>query len=250
MDDKTIFYFVVIIVTVFITWQYMSNANKIAQVEQHISDSQQNGSCPVCQTCQVCPICSGKSSKSETSGMSNSQINKSNDKFESSTVNIDIIQDHSIPPVGALGPLGPIGSVPITPPMIPPNPLREYDYRTLNDPLVPPLKRDDFSGFLPTVYTRGFPSGYKKIGLLIDQNAQNDDKYKFMILVGRLRYPRGTVYDYFVTENKHDSALKFDLPNLTKELYTDDEVTIPDLGKTYKLKADRNLGFDYSPFMY
>lgn len=136
------------------------------------------------------------------------------------------------------------------PPPDPFAPLRDYDYRALNDPLVPPLKRDDYNITVYPIATRGYPSGYKKIGLLIDQNADNQDRYKFLILVGRQKYPGSTQYDYFVTENKHDSALKFELRHIHKELYTDDEVEVKELDKTYKVKIDRSLGFEYNPFMY
>lgn len=238
VDDKTIFYFITIMITIFITWQYVTNthnADKLVQMEQYVSNSQtqlqiqpqehiiqeqENKHCSTCPTCPAIPT----NYCQLLNQPSNQQLYQQQSQ---SQTNIEIIQE-------------PIMS----------NPLREYDYRALNDPLVPPFKRDDYTRFIPTIYTRGFPSGYKKIGILVDPLAPNDDKYKFMILMGRLKYPGGNLYDYFVTENRHNSALKFDLPNLHRELLTDDDVIIPELEKTYKLKADRNLGFDYSSFMY
>ena len=131
------------------------------------------------------------------------------------------------------------------------DPIRDYDYRALSDPLVPPLKRDDYNiSVMPPIPTRGYPTAYKKMGLLIDPEAENKDPFKFMILVGRQKYTGSNVYDYFVTENKPDSALKFDLPNIRKELNTDDTIPIAELGKTYTIKIDRSLGFDYNPFVY
>jgi hypothetical protein len=131
------------------------------------------------------------------------------------------------------------------------NPLRDYDYRALSDPLVPPLKRDDYNiSVLPPIPTRGYPTAYKKMGLLLDPEAENTDPYKFLILVGRQKHTGSNVYDYYVTENKPDSALKFDLPNVRKELSTDDTLRIDELGKTYNVKIDRSLGFDYNPFLY
>ncbi len=138
------------------------------------------------------------------------------------------------------------------------SPARLYDYKTFNDPLVPPYKRSDYDqsfppglvgGFHP-VATRGYPTAFKKMGLLNDQSAPNDDKYKFMIIMGRQTYPGSNYYDYYVTENKDDSALKFDLKDLHKELNDGDNVTISDLGKTYTMKLDRDVGFRYSPFMF
>lgn len=131
------------------------------------------------------------------------------------------------------------------------NPLRDYDYRTLLDPLVPPYKRDDYMtqhpGILP-ISTRGSIGVFKKIGLLIDDHAANSDPYKFMILMGRLKYQGSNYYDYYVTENKPDSALKFDFPDIHKEFTSGDSLHISELGKTYTVKIDRTLGFDYVPF--
>lgn len=128
-------------------------------------------------------------------------------------------------------------------------PGREYDYRTFEDPLVPPYKRDDYMLSYPSYPTRGFPTAFKKMGLLIDDTASNDDQYKFMILVGRQKYQNSNYYDYYVTENKIDATLKFDLQNIHKEYMDDDKITIPELNKTYRIKIDRNLGFEYNPYV-
>lgn len=138
------------------------------------------------------------------------------------------------------------------------SPAREYDYRTFNDPLVPPYKRSDYDlGFLPgsvgghpPIATRGYPTAFKKMGLLNDITASNDDKYKFMVIMGRQTYPNSNHYDYYVTENKEESSLKFDLKDIHKELNDGDTFAITDLGKTYTVKLDRDLGFRYSPFVF
>jgi hypothetical protein len=135
---------------------------------------------------------------------------------------------------------------------------REYDYRTFNDPLVPPYKRSDYDqsfppglvGGYPPIATRGYPTAFKKMGLLNDQSAPNDDKYKFMVIMGRQTYPSSNYYDYYVTENSDESSLKFDLKDLHKELNDGDNVTITELGKTYTIKLDRDVGFRYSPFVF
>lgn len=130
------------------------------------------------------------------------------------------------------------------------NPIRDYDYRALIDPLVPPYKRDDYMMPLPSIPSRGYPSSFKKMGTLIDEDAPNTDPYKFMILVGRQKYPGSNYYDYYVSENKTDGVLKFDLPDIHKEFMTDDKLKVKELNKLYSIKIDRNLGFDYNPFMY
>lgn len=130
------------------------------------------------------------------------------------------------------------------------NPSREYDYRTYSDPLIPPFKRDDSSLPFPSISTRGYATAFKKMGLLIDKTASNTDIYKFLILMGRQKYIGSNQYEYYATENNKDGVLKFDLPNIKKELMTDDTVTITQLNKTYSVEIDRSLGFEYNPFMY
>lgn len=138
------------------------------------------------------------------------------------------------------------------------SPAREYDYRTFNDPLVPPYKRSDYDlsfppgsvGGYPQFATRGYPTAFKKMGLLNDDAAPNDDKYKFMIIMGRQTYPNSNYYDYYVTENRDVSSLKFDLKDMHKELNDGDTVTINELNKTYTIKVDRDLGWRYQPFVF
>jgi hypothetical protein len=66
--------------------------------------------------------------------------------------------------------------------------MRDYDYRTLNDPLVAPRRRDDYN--LPVIPypSRGFPPPFKKVGLLIDNSSSENDKYKILLLMGRNKY--------------------------------------------------------------
>lgn len=250
MEDNKAFYLLILVIAIFTVWQYFNHVENMTQIKSEVVEStnslqqyiantaQSNNSqqldkqsinsvnSATCKPCQMQQLQQLQTQQSQQ--CQQSQQNPNSCYVDNKQINIDVI-DPSMPPI---------------------NPMREYDYRTLYDPLVPPLKRDDYDGFVPSVYTRGYPTGYKKMGLLTDESAPNDDKYKFMILVGRPKYPRGQVYEYFVTENSSESALKFELLNTTKELYTDDTITVSELGKTYKVKVDRNLGFDYSPFLY
>lgn len=205
MDDKTMFFYIFLLVIGIVLCQYFSYTSELSQIKSSIQKSM----CPT----QSCPL---QETIIKTIEQPPQKITIDVNQNESSTL----------------------------------DPLREYDYRTLNDPFVPPLKRDDYNISVLPIATRGYPTGYKKIGLLIDPEAENSDKFKFMILVGRQKYPGSTQYDYFVTDNNQESVLKFDLPHLHKELYTDDEVTIHELNKKYKVKIDRSLGFEYNPFAY
>jgi hypothetical protein len=212
MEDKVMFFCIFLLIVGFIVCQYFSYNG--------IQSSLQNSVCPACPICaaNVCNIASHLQPEQATS-----------QPVQPQKITIDVNQNDV---------------------QTQSNPLRDYDYRALSDPLVPPLKRDDYNITVMPIATRGYPTGYKKIGLLINPNADNSDNYKFLILVGRQKYPGSTQYDYFVTENKPDSALKFDLPNTHKELYTDDELYVKELDKTYKVNIDRSLGFEYNPFMY
>lgn len=215
--EKTLIVIIIITVLVFVVYQNTNPQSEHLAVEQTYSP------CPVCPICPVCPVCPVCQS-----------CNKTDDKPEQKNVTVKI-NDNSHP------------HTPI-PPVI--NQMREYDYRSLSDPLVPPYKRDDSSIPLPIIATRGPPTAFKKIGTLIDKNAENTDKYKFLLLMGRQQYIGSNYYDYYAVDNNSESSLKFDLPNLHKELATDDTVEITQLGKTYSVQIDRSLGFSYNPFVY
>jgi len=147
----------------------------------------------------------------------------------------------------------PYDSIPYMTPQSPYEMVREYDYQTLNNPLVAPRKRHDFE--IPTVSipTRGIVGSYKKLGILTDKTADNNDKYKFLFLMGRQKYPNSSYFDYYVTEkDSHgNGVLKFNIPNIHKELYTGDTITIPELGdKIYTLTEDKQLEYEYSPYLF
>lgn len=136
--------------------------------------------------------------------------------------------------------------------------LREYDYRTLSDPLTPPYKRDDdmipanvIAPDLFGIYTQGGPLPFIKVGKLVDNKSKNDEPYKFLILFGRRRYPGSNLYDYYATTTNRDDYLKFDLDykNVRYELYTGNHVFIPELKKKYEVIIDRQMDFTYTPYM-
>jgi len=154
-------------------------------------------------------------------------------------------QPHYIPPP------------PMQPHYLPPPPInpvaisRDYDYRTLNDPLVPPYKRDEWNLLIPGIYTRGPPMPFHKYGTLTNDSLPTTDKYKFLFLMGRQKYPGSNSYDYYATGTSDNNNVKFDLPNNTRELYDGDKVKIKHLNDAeYKIIIDRNLELDYNPFYY
>lgn len=138
------------------------------------------------------------------------------------------------------------------PPIINPSQLiREYDYRTFYDPLIPPKKIDDYNLPVIPIPTRGNASGYKKMGYLTNRTAPNDDPYKFLILMGRMTYPGSNYYDYYVIEKGTNglNTLKFDLYNKHRELASGDVIKIKELNHDYHVVIDRNAGFEYNPYL-
>lgn len=199
-------------------------------------------------TDQVSSIRNTRQYNNDNSNNSNySEVSSHASPHTSPSLHINVKQEEQItPPVPPIVP--PVPVAPITPVEL----LREYDYKTLSDPLTPPWKRDDyFTGVLPSIATRGYPSAFKKFGLLVDETLDNNDKYKFLILVGRRKYPNADYYEYYATtDDSQTSAIKFDIPNIHKELFTDAKVEIVELGKTYTLKRDKTLTFEYYPYLY
>jgi hypothetical protein len=154
-----------------------------------------------------------------------------------------------------------VGVPPLDPDIIIPeiyDVLRDYDYRTLNDSLTPPYKRDDdmipanvIAPDLFGIYTQGGPYPFIKMGKLVDNKSKNDDPYKFLILFGRKRYSGSNLYDYYATTTNRDDYLKFDLDrkNTRYELFTGNHVYIPELKKKYEVIIDRVMDFTYTPYM-
>ena len=139
---------------------------------------------------------------------------------------------------------------------LPSNPLRDYDRGALMDPLIPPYKRDEYNEnpalVYPSLYsipTRGFSSSFKRVGYLLNPTADNNDQYKFLILMGKQKYRGSNQYEYYVTSSSKESTIKFDLEKYKKELYTDDKVKIQQLNDVeFDVVIDKNLGFEYTPF--
>ena len=131
--------------------------------------------------------------------------------------------------------------------------LREYDYRSLNDNLTPPFKRDDYyvppQLIYPTefgLYTKGMPGTFRKMGYLKNLNSPD---YRFLTLVGRQKYQGSTQYEYYVTSTDKDSNIKFYLDKYKRELYDGDKVKVPQLNEEYDVIIDKNLDFEYIPYV-
>jgi hypothetical protein len=134
--------------------------------------------------------------------------------------------------------------------------LRNYDYRTYNDDLTPPRKRDDYNipanVFYPDrygLYTRGGPNPFKKMGYLNNKTAEPGDPYKFLTLMGRQKYYNSNTYEYYVVSTNKDENIKFDIDK-KREIFTGDSVTIPQLNNlVYEANIDKILEYEYDPYI-
>ena len=153
---------------------------------------------------------------------------------------------------GGFGP-GPAGPVPGAP-LPPPDPLRKFDYDAVHDEFTPPFRRsyyDDYNlhpALYPT-YTRGPPGRFRKVGTLVAQGVAHNDKYKFLNLNGREKYPGRTEFEYFVTSVDTESKIKFYIDTRGKEIRDGDTVTVKNLeGYTYIFSEDEDLSPKYDPY--
>jgi len=111
--------------------------------------------------------------------------------------------------------------------------LNARDRRVIVDPAAPPERRLPIHQYprrdiknLINIPTRGHPDQFQMVGII---SRESDEK--IMQLYGRQKYPGSQQWDYFVA-GKDGSGLASKIPlDLTndKELYDDDEITIPQL---------------------
>lgn len=147
------------------------------------------------------------------------------------------------------GPGGP-GIGPAGPPI---DPLRQFDIAAVEDPFTPPFRRsyyDDFvlpMGLLPT-YSRGPPGRFRKVGLLEAQGNNSNDKYHFLTLMGREKYP-GRDHEFYALSTDADNRIKFYIETKGKEITDGDIVNIKQLpGYSYVYHEDQDLSPKYDPY--
>lgn len=149
----------------------------------------------------------------------------------------------------------PHGIVPPPPPP-PIDPLRKFDYDVINDDFTPPFRRsyyDDYASYnqhpaLHPTYTRGPPGRFRKIGTLVAQGVNHNDKYKFLHMMGREKYP-GRDYEYFAISPNTECKMKFYFDTKGKEINDGDILTHRDLdGYTYQFNVDEDISPKYDPY--
>lgn len=132
--------------------------------------------------------------------------------------------------------------IPIVDDQIVSDPIRDYDYSKLYDPLTDPTRRVGRYEIPPyylkqmiDIPTRGYPDSYSQFGVLVNKNKKNKETdNKILRLFGRQTYPGSSVYEYYIMINNGLDQIK--LPLRTKrrnELYDGDKVFVPELGRDY-----------------
>lgn len=135
------------------------------------------------------------------------------------------------------------------------DPLRKFDYDAVHDEFTPPFRRsyyDDYNYRLPPAlyptYTRGPPGRFRKIGNLVAQGVNHNDKFKFLYMMGREKYP-GREFEYYAVSPNRDCQMKFYFKTNGKEINDGDIVTHEDLeGYTYQFSEDEDLSPKYDPY--
>jgi hypothetical protein len=135
------------------------------------------------------------------------------------------------------------------------DPLRQFDHDAVYDDFTPPFRRsyyDEFNhrlipGLYPT-YSRGPPGRFRKIGTLVAQGVSSNDKYKFLNMFGREKYP-GRDFEYYAMSINSEQKIKFYIETKGKEISDDDIVNINELeGYLFKFKEDHDLSPRYDPY--
>ena len=141
-----------------------------------------------------------------------------------------------------------VNDVSRVPTMGPIDPVREYDYQKMEDPLENPRRRVarheippmHVKGYLDYP-TRGYPDNFNQFGILIRQNRLNGDhENKVLRLYGRQIYPTASTYEYYTAINSGLDSIKIPLNHKRRrnrrELFDDDIIFIKELNAKYKVQ--------------
>ena len=136
------------------------------------------------------------------------------------------------------------------------DPLRKFDYDAIEDNFTPPFRRSYYDehdyrvlSSFPT-YTRGPPGRFRKVGMLIAQGTTTtNDKYKFLIMMGRQKSHHRD-FEYFATSSNTDQRLKFYIDTKGKDIRDGETVIVKELsGYTYIFSEDPDLSPRYDPYI-
>ena len=137
--------------------------------------------------------------------------------------------------------------------------------RYLN-PLTPPRRKDPFeldrAGIPINIHTRGYPSEYQQMGVLIEKGGNNkghekhNDK-KILPLFGQETYPGSRLWNYFTKTDGYQSV-KLPVMNRKKscqgghgcdEIREDDEIRVKGYNKDFKANIYQLESPQYIPYV-
>ena len=96
----------------------------------------------------------------------------------------------------------------------------------------------------------GWPR-FRHENIIKDESVPLTDPYKFLFLMGREKYAGANSYDYYAVEktSEGNGVLKFNLPRITREYNSGDEIYIHELKRKYRVRMDELDGFRYDPYI-
>ena len=124
--------------------------------------------------------------------------------------------------------------------------MNRYINNELDDPLTPPFRLPYYYSNYPHIKPEGNPrlGRFRKLGTLIAQSLQANDRFKILILIGRQKhYSRN--YEYYAISSDTNDRIKFFIDKNGKEIYHNDTVLIKELNIIYEFKEDPSFSFDY-----
>lgn len=135
----------------------------------------------------------------------------------------------------------------------------ERDYRVINDPLSPVVKRPASYIFPPTEFTRyidiptrGYPDNYQYLGNMFRMSGNSEvSGDKVVKLFGRQKFPGSNQYEYYGITND-SSTLNYKIPISSKhdqEIFDGDTLNISSLGGTFKVNLHPDQTFRYNPYV-
>jgi len=139
--------------------------------------------------------------------------------------------------------------------------------RYLN-PLTPPVRKDPFEldkvGIPINIHTRGYPSGYQQMGVLIEEGKNKGQsghhkhsEDKILPLFGQETYPGSRLWNYF-TKTDGYQAVKLPVTNKKKscqggygcdEIRDDDDIHVRGYNKDFKANIYQLESPQYIPYI-
>ena len=142
-------------------------------------------------------------------------------------------------------------------------------HRNINrylNPLTPPVRKDpydiDKAGIPINIHTRGYPSGYQQMGVLIEEKkhkreSHNHSEKKILPLFGQETYPGSRLWNYFTKTDGYQSV-KLPVQNKKKscqgnygcdEIRDDDDIHVGGYNKDFKANIYQLESPQYIPYI-